>query len=259
MPPVPARVRPAGPRRLPPGALGGLLAPWAALKLLAGRPRLWWLCVGPFIINLGLFVLFFWLGYGHLQDWVARLLPDSSQWWWQALAWLLMLVLLLTLLLVEVYVFVVVGRVVAAPFLEVLTRRVERLYGVEGWPREPGVLASLGRALGHGLVRLGLFGLVMFPLWLLGLLLPGLGSLAASLLAWVITCFFLAGEFLDYPLERRGFSFWAKLGYVRRLGAAGLAFGAVVFLLGAVPVVNLALLPLAAVGGTLLYLERPRA
>jgi CysZ protein len=229
------------------------------LKLLAGQPRLWWLCLGPFLINLGLFVLFFWLGYGHLQSWVSQLVPDSQQWWWQALAWLLMLLLVLTLLLVEVYLFVVVGRVVAAPFLELLTRRVERLSGVEGWPREPGVLASMGRALGHGLVRLGLFGSVMLPLWLLGLFLPGLGSLVASLLAWVITCFFLAGEFLDYPLERRGLSFWGKLGYVRRLGLTALAFGAAVFVLGAVPVLNLALLPLAAVGGTLLYLERSPA
>jgi CysZ protein len=49
----------------------------------------------------------------------------------------------------------------------------------------------------------------------------------------------------------------AKMGYVLRLRLTGLGFGLAVFALGVVPVVNLALLPLAAVGGTLLYLERP--
>lgn len=41
------------------------------------------------------------------------------------------------------------------------------------------------------------------------------------------------------------------------MGLGWLGFGSAVLVIGLVPVVNFALLPLAAMGGTLLYLERP--
>ena len=78
----------------------------------------------------------------------------------------------------------------------------------------------------------------------------------AAGLAFLVTCFFLAVDFLDYPLERRGLSLRAKLAFVGRMGLTGIGFGATVLAMGIVPLLNLALLPLAAVGGTLLFWDR---
>jgi CysZ protein len=243
-------------RRLPPGPLAGLWAPVRGLAFIAGHARLWWLCLTPFLINLGLFVLAFWLTFDYFQGWVQGLLPTGEGWWWQALLYLLMVVAVLLLLIVEVYLFAVVGRVIAAPFLEELTRRVELLARPGQTPPDMGFWASLVRAATQESKRLALYAAVMLGLLVLNLV-PGLGSLAYGVLAWLTTCFFLAGEFLDFPLERRGWSLLAKMRYVLGLRLTGLGFGLAVFALGVVPVVNLALLPLAAVGGTLLYLERP--
>jgi len=242
---------------LPPGALAGLWAPVAALGFLARRPGLWWLAAAPVAINLALFVLFFWFAYSRFTQWVASLMPGGEGWWWQALVYVLILLAVLFLLMVQIYLFAVVGRIVAAPFLEALTRRVEALAAPGSKPlTEISFWRSVGRAVVQESKRVLLYLAIMAALLIFNLL-PGLGSLIYGVLAWAVTAWFLAGEFLDYPLERRGWSFAAKLGYVFRLRLTSLAFGAAVFVLGLAPVVNLALLPLAAVGGTLLFLERP--
>lgn len=244
---------------LPSGPIGGLVAPLKALGFVVSHPRLWWLTFTPFLINLGLFALFFWFTYTRFDAWVRSLLPMGEGWWWQLLFYLLIILLVLLLLIVEVYLFAVLGRIVAAPFLELLTRKVEALAvpKADHLP-EIGFLKSTWRVVVQESKRVLIYLSVMIPLLLLNFI-PGLGSLLYASLAWLVTSFFLAGEFLDYPLERRGYSLSEKMRYTKKLGLTGIAFGASVFVLGLVPILNLALLPLAAVGGTLLFLERPQA
>lgn len=247
------------PGLLPPGARGGFLAPLKAWSFLWGHGRLLPLAVAPFLINLGLFALFFWLGYSRFGSWVRALLPLGEGWWWQVLHYLLAVLAALVLLVLQVYLFAVVGGIIASPFLEALTRRVEVLAAPgspQGWA-QVGWLAEILRVAGQAVKRLALFVAVMLALLALNLL-PVVGSLLYGLLALAATCCFLACEFLDYPLDRRGLTFRQKLSYLRGLGLRGLGFGAAVCLMGMVPLVNLLLLPLAAVGGTLLYLETPQ-
>jgi CysZ protein len=244
---------------LPRGPIAGVVAPLKALGFVISRPRLWWLTFTPFIINLGLFILFFWLTYTRFDAWVRSLLPVGEGWWWQLLLYLLIVLAVLLLLIVEVYLFAVLGRIIAAPFLELLTRKVETLARPEGQqPPEIGFWQSIWRVVIQESKRVLIYLLVMGALLLFNLI-PGLGSLLYAILAWLVTSFFLAGEFLDYPLERRGYSLGAKMRYTRDLGLTGIGFGAAVFVMGLVPVLNLAFLPLAAVGGTLLFLDRPPA
>ena len=105
-------------------------------------------------------------------------------------------------------------------------------------------------------MRLLIYLAVMLPLLLINLI-PGLGGAVYAVAAWLVTAYFLALEFLDYPLDRRGLSLKEKSRYVRSLGLGWLGFGSAVLVIGLVPVVNFTLLPLAAMGGTLVYLERP--
>ncbi|RJX31283.1 MAG: hypothetical protein C4525_12010 [Desulfarculus sp.] len=236
-------------------------APLTALGFVWRHKRLWWLTTLPFLVNLALFALFFWFSYTHLGQWVRGLLPSAESWWWQALAYLLLVLLVLALLALEVYLFAVVGRIICEPFLDLLTRRTERL--AQDMPlgaaaRSAGLLHDLLRVIRQSILRLLLFLAVMLPLLLLNLL-PGLGGLIYAALAWLVTSFFLALEFMDYPLDRRGLRLREKIAYVRGMGLGWLGFGSAVLVLGLVPLVNFALLPLAAVGGTLLYLQRPLA
>ena len=233
----------------------GFAAPLRAMGFLLARPRLWPLALAPFLVNLVLFALFFWFSFSRFQSWLEAFLPQGDQWWRQILFYLLVVLVTLLLLVIMVYVFAMAGRVLAAPFLEILTQRVEGEFNARG-AVETGFLHSIGRALLQESKKFGLFALLMLVLMLFNLI-PGLGSVIYACLAFVAASFFLASDFLDYPLERRGLSLMQKLSYVRRLGFTGLSFGASCLVLGMIPLLNLALLPLAAVGGVLLYLSHP--
>ena len=74
------------------------------------------------------------------------------------------------------------------------------------------------------LKKLVLYVLVLGALLLLNLV-PGVGSAIYAVLAWLITCFFLVLEFVDYPLDRRQLTLRAKLAYVWNLQWTGLGLG----------------------------------
>ena len=234
-------------------------APLRALSFLARHKRLWPLAAAPFFLNLALFALAFWLSYTYLGGWVRGLLPAGEGWWWAALLYLLLVLLVLALLALEIYLFAVVGRVISEPFLELLTRRTEALATGNppgaGWV-DSGLWRDVLRVLRQSMMRLVIYLGVMLPLLLLNFI-PGLGGMVYAGLAWLVTAYFLALEFMDYPLDRRGLSLKEKSRYVRGLGLGWLGFGSAVLVIGLVPVINFTLLPLAAVGGTLVYLERP--
>ena len=121
---------------------------------------------------------------------------------------------------------------------------------------EGGLVRDVLRVLKQSLKRLLIYLAVMLPLLLVNFV-PAVGAIIYAVLAWLFTAYFLALEFMDYPLDRRGLSLKEKSRYVRGMGLGWLGFGSAVLAIGLVPVVNFALLPLAAMGGTLLYLERP--
>ncbi len=110
-----------------------------ALGLLRARRELWPLCVGPFAINLAIFGLAAWALVANLDALSAWLgsglsLADPQawyQWIWvgpvRALAWLLRWLLLLVFLIAGYFLFTVIGALIAAPFLDLLSERVERI------------------------------------------------------------------------------------------------------------------------------------
>ena len=220
------------------------------------RPSCWGMALMPLILNIILFGLFLAVGIYGFQTWMQDLFPKGDAWWLAWLYYLLWSVFILLILVSQVLLFSVVGRILAAPFLEVLTKRVEQeVLGQKAGFVEMGILPSILRTLRQESLRVLLYLLIMAGLLFLHLV-PGLGSLLYSILTTIITCFFLASEFLDYPMERRGYRLRDKLRATLKLGLSGLLFGASLFIMAMIPLVNLAFLPAAAVGGTLLYLDR---
>ena len=210
----------------------------------------------PLVLNILLFGLFLLAGIYGFDSWMHDIFPKSDSWWWAWLYYLIWIIFILFIMLSQVLFFTVVGRILAAPFLEALTKRVEQevLGGQTGFV-EMSIMRSILRTLRQECLRMLVYLVIMGGLLFLHLV-PGLGSLAYSVLTTMITCFFLASEFLDYPMERRGLRLRDKLRQTLSLGLSGWLFGASLFIMAMIPIVNLAFLPAAAVGGTLLYLDR---
>ena len=249
------------PRRA--GLLAGPAALGSAFRMLLARRELWRWCVLPMLLNL----LLFTAALGAFFGWVLDPLTAELQtyldvaapatwygWLWvgplRVLAWALRFVLI-ALAAVAVYMtFAVVGGVIAAPFLEALSIRVERIRkGAAAELSEP-LWKAAARALREAAKRAGFVLVLYLGVFAVGLV-PGLQPVAAVAFA-AISAAFLALDYTSFALDRRGVSFREKRLWLWRHRSALLGFGAVGMLTLLLPGLNFVCLPWLVTAGTLL-------
>jgi CysZ protein len=156
--------------------------------------------------------------------------------------------------------FVVLLSLACAPFCSALSDRVECYATGRPIPKRAlgATLYEALRGIGHALLRLGIYVVISVPLYLLGVVVPPASPVFAGL-GMLVTTYFLAYDFFDYPLSSRERGFGEKWRYVMAHQAESLGFGAMVGLLLAVPALNVLVAPFAAVGAALLYVDLERA
>ncbi|MBI3890910.1 MAG: EI24 domain-containing protein [Candidatus Wallbacteria bacterium] len=154
------------------------------------------------------------------------------------------------------FVFTALANLIAGPFNERLSERTEEM--VTG-KAESSVLTfrqafgRLGKSFVMQLKKILFF--VLLQVLILGTyLIPLFGPIVHAVLAAVVTIWFLASEFLDYPMERREISYRMRLYFAWTHRWEVLGFGIAVAFWLAVPVLGFTALPVSVVGGTLLYL-----
>jgi len=249
--------------------------PRGALYLIA-RPSLWYLAAVPVLISVVLFVSFAVLCFflmdpllDRLQELPAPVHPSSAldwigyapaaalhwgathapRWLWQAVLWVLFfLVMWLT--------FITLVNIVAGPWNEALSARIEDL--LAGTDRAPPDdlsqnLRDLARGIRHSLIRLCIFWTVYLPLLILSLIPTGVTELLFLVVGIPWSSFFVALEFADIPESRRRRGLWDKFRTVWAHRAPMMGFGVASFFLLMIPLVNLLTVPVAVTGMTLLY------
>jgi len=230
-----------------------------ALNLLSGmqllitqrtlRTILWRILALLFVLMLLLTGGAFWLA-----EYLAHLwLPSGDAWYWQIVSWVVWLLSAILALLIGAVSFAALGSVAAAPWLDELAARTEGLTGKKidvhpalWWQQIMHSLANSIRPL-FGLLIWGCVALALF-------FIPLLGQVAATGIWGYASIRFLNYELMDPVASRRGWDFKRRkqeLGQRRffYLGFGGMALGLML-----VPVLNLFVLPAAAVG-----LSRKRA
>lgn len=225
----------------------GALALLTGFRLLMGQPGLRAVLWRMIALQLVLAVL---VASGSLfvLNWlIDTYVPQADAWYWQALAWIVELFAWLLTMAVAIVAFVTLGSIAAAPWLDLLCLRVERLRGVEvgdsDQPMWKMILASMANAV---------MPLLQFLPWaflaLVLLFIPVVGTAAASLIWGYAGIRLLDFEFMDAPASRRDWDWkqrqaeldghrWFYIGY------GGLALGLLV-----VPVLNFLVLPAAVAG-----------
>ncbi len=257
------------PRKLPDGMVArffrGASYPISALGFIK-RQKLWLLALAPALVNALLFgvllsvTLLFLVPL--LQDasvWLEGLVDGSS--WLRFLtsfaSGLLWTVGLAVMLLLNILLLMLVGQAVAAPFLDLLSERVEAIVlGTEEAPFSvPRMFTALRISLGDLVWSLVYFAKVNAPLAVLGMLLPPVSTFIATVLGFLFSALLLAQEFIGLSWARQLIPFRQRWLMMRQGTVVSLGFGSACMLLVAVPVLNLVLLPVAATGGTLLYCD----
>jgi CysZ protein len=184
-------------------------------------------------------------------------LPSGDAWYWTILRTLLWAVGSALLAILFLLTFTVVGNVIAGPFNDLLSEKVEELVrGVQSRP-SPGLreqIGAVGRTALEEVKRLAfyLLGSVVLLLWNL---IPGMGQMLYAVSSGIWTLLFLALEFGDYYLLRHWIRFRSRWSHIWSQRWASLGFGAGAALLLMVPLLNLLLIPGAVAGGTLLWIR----
>ncbi|MGV3625983.1 MAG: EI24 domain-containing protein [Archangium sp.] len=115
-----------------------------------------------------------------------------------------------------------------------------------------GLIKGTIESLKHTLLRLAvmLLGvLVLLPLNLI----PGIGSVAYLILSSVWSMFWISVEHLSNPMARHLMPFSLVVKTLRKRPGLAFGFGAALYVLLWIPVLNFFLMPVAVVAGTLLY------
>ncbi len=238
--------------------------------MLLRERRLWSLAAIPILLSLLAVVaaLSFIVAYaGTLYGWATAWIPvlEASAWY----AWIWVGPALLGLKLVGLLVFLalagaclvlayLLASLIAAPFLDALSQRVEHL--VRGQVRddtEPGVLGLVregARSLREEARRLAFFLAVTAPLALIGVVVPG-AQLVTGPAILAFTIFFLPLDYASYALDRRRLSFADKRSWLLRHAPLVVGFGSAAFLTCAIPLLNFFAMPVLVVAGTLMALR----
>lgn len=232
--------------------------PLRGARLVLSHRGLLVLSAAPILITTILYGAGLYLFFGHLTDVVNAIWaqPEVESWWqWLLLGlWYLLYPIAVLLALAVVYFsIIVVANVVATPFNEVISEKVEGLArGREVGPpfSWAGFLGDVARGLVHTLKRLLLLAAIMVPIVLVGLV--GLAPVSA-VVGTAVASLFLALEYLDPAMSRARIPFRDKRRLVLDNLPLCLGFGAAVYVLLIVPFVAIFCIPPCVAGATLLY------
>ena len=254
------------------GLLTGATYPFRVLAVFKRTPGLWGYVAIPILVNFLVGVvlytglLFFgWdsVAYlmGSLTHWVDSLITNLPRWLGIldyliiGVGWLLRLLLVVGLLLLTGFVLVQFGVLLGAPWYGQLSEQLEELRTGQLHIVEVGIVRDIGRAILFELKKLVLAVGVGSILLLLNLV-PGIGTLAATLGGFALATTLVCLDFMDAPLERRRLRFREKLRVVFRSLPASASFSWVCLALVSVPLLNLLTIPLCVASGTLFFCDR---
>lgn len=217
------------------------------LRLLAGRRQLWTLALWPFAISLASLVAIM----GTAVALRAHFLPADGAW-----RPVLSVATAIAVPIVCYFLFLPVASLVAAPFNDAISARVEEiLTGHAPRVEAPTTAASVVRSLVHQARTFARWLVLAFAVLAVSLGLPGIGSLVGLVGGGYLAARFAGWDAIDTPLARWGWSYDERLGFLRRRRALCLGTGTVIAVALALPVVNALAMPLAAAAGTVLAVE----
>jgi CysZ protein len=241
----------------------GFRLPFQSIAYLAQHRSLWKWAALPAGVNLLLFCTAFAILliyaptlYGLMQ---FESLSTQTTWMWSLLLNMLgatmgaLLILLSGAILVVV--FLLLSKIIASPFLDVLAQQVEYLHGENQAAtfNLRYIWRSFWIAIGAELKRTGFVMAVYTLLFLLGFI-PVFAPFTA-LAGTLFTILFLPLQYTGYTMDHRLMTFRQRRRLIAQRPWLMFGFGIAAFLTIFIPLLNLICLPILVVGGTLLMME----
>ena len=227
------------------------------IKLFRSNPKYWPYVLGPLIINIALYLGAFLLFLNYLMPMLQGIeLSETPDHWYSAVApvynFLLNAASVIVMLAVSAFTFVYILLVVEAPFLALLSEKIEEdLYGnvyESGLrPLMKGVLLGIKNSVIFAVITLFLTALFFLG----NFILPGI----CAVMAVFVIGFYYGLSFLTYSAELRLYSYFQLRKIAKKYKPEVLGLGVVCYLVFLIPVVAAFFLPVAVVAATMMYNE----
>lgn len=229
----------------------GLGLPFKAMGLVFRSKKLMLLSsIASLVTLVALVVLVSLLG-AYTDDLVRKYVLDPQTWYGQVGYYLLVVLTFLLLLVIGANTVPVV---LLAPLQDPISEATEEECGDFTAPKftVQGLIKGTSVALGHTLARIGFLLAGHAALFALNLI-PGVGSIAWTVTSILWTMGWLATEYLDAPMARHLYRFRDVRKAVMARLPLSLGFGAAIYVMLWVPVLNFFFIPVAIIAGTLLF------
>jgi CysZ protein len=231
---------------------GFLFLPKGA-RLLAGERSLWKGILAPLLINILGFAASLYWSFSYMAGLVENFI-DQQGWFWTALGFLSKILAFGLSVGVAVVAFLVIAALLAGPFNDWLGAATLRILGQAPLHTNLSLaqnLTAILRAMRESLKEVGYFLTISVVLFLLGWV-PIIG-LIAPVIGIPFLCYSLAFGTITPCLSDRDLSFHEKRRLLAKRRWLSLGFGCSCFLMLLIPLAGLFVLPVAVVGGALLY------
>jgi CysZ protein len=159
------------------------------------------------------------------------------------------------ILMLMILLFISILKVIAAPFNDILSGKIEALHGnvtlkpVTTWD-------SIRVAAISELQRFSIFLAIALPLYFFAFFLPGIGHAIVAVILVLYSCFWYTYDAMSYSMDRYGWSISKRVRFLLKHWASSLSFGGGIYVVALIPIVNLFILPLFVSGGTLLFIDK---
>ena len=226
----------------------GLILPFRAADLIFSHRKLLTFSLIPIFLTILTLVSTIYFGITRLSAWVDQLFST-----WIRGDHSVVLRIAIVLISISILYFVIqsagfVAGFLSSPFNDLLAEKTEHVIGVSNIPK-PNFLYSLKVFFLD--LRKTTFTLGMILVFSVGLLIPGL-NIASFVALSLLNTF----TFITYPQSRRAHGLMESWHWIRNHWGAALGFGIIISLLLAAPVIDFFALPIAVVGGTMLYFRK---
>lgn len=243
------------------------------LQFLLKHRSLWVMAIIPSIINIFVLGLTFWgaiesAGYftegasENIQEWKDGGFWDQTLYYTCAgLLWMVDALWYILIPLIVAYIFSLVGKFIFMPFMEVLSEKTEKIYLGHVVEKKFSIgrfLRELSVSVFNGLLVLicqVATSILLLPLHMV----PVVGSVLWFLIPG---CFFASMDYTDMNFIRRHYDISGRLQVWLDRKWRFLGFGFAFFFFLGTPILNILtgtfVIPVASVGGTLLFLELDR-
>lgn len=234
------------------------------VQLTLSRTLRPWVVI-PLLFNIVFFSLMYWLAGHYINGWVTWLTDGwhfDGSWAFlnNALSFLvgaLKLLLWILLLVIFASVFTLAVQLVSSPFLGLLAEKVNRqtsplpLPEESLWAMTKRTTIRETRKLLQWLMRALVVLLVVLILYFI----PGLNILASAV--WFLFCgWMMALQYIDYGADCRQHSLNELKQAMHSKRWLVLGFGSIMLGLTMLPLINLVIMPIGVVTGTLIWNER---